>query len=103
LPRWLVRCVASQLGASPLPASLQVQARRELPPGCEQELEIRAATVVAVERLRAALQARCERGQLALPAGGRLLSIYLDWLLWEIGEEARQRHPPHHRTLTCYY
>jgi hypothetical protein len=66
-------------------------------------VEIRAATVVAVQRLSAALQRLCEQRRLALPPGGRVLPLFLDWLLWEIGEEARARHPPHHRTLTVYY
>jgi hypothetical protein len=34
---------------------------------------------------------------------GRVLSITLDWLLWGVGEKARETAPPHHRTLTVFY
>ncbi len=59
--------------------------------------------MVAVERLKAELQRQAAQRGLALPPGGQILSIHLDWWLWEQGEEARQVHPPHHRTLTVYY
>ncbi|KAI7835398.1 hypothetical protein COHA_010694 [Chlorella ohadii] len=77
-----------------------VDAKQELAPGSQEEVEIRAATVVAVERLRGELQRR-------LAAEGRqaphLCSVTLDWWLWEEGERNIQRHRPHHRTLTIHY
>jgi hypothetical protein len=99
----------------------QVEAREELAPGSEQELEIRAATVVAVDRMRAALQKQMAE---AVKAGaqdpgtlfksvmekdagprsaGQVLSLALDWYLWELGEQNIDKYPPHHRTLTIYY
>lgn len=71
----------------------KVDARVELPAGGEEELEIRAVTVVAVEQLRELLAAR----------GRRLLSVELDWLLWQRGEEQKDSLPPHHRTLSVFY
>ena len=65
----------------------------ELPFGCEMEIEIRAATVIAVERLHAKLVA----------LGCDLLVIELDWLLWQRGEESKDSLLPHHRTMTIYY
>jgi Potential Queuosine, Q, salvage protein family len=70
-----------------------VDALQEVPFGSEQEVEIRAATVVSVERLRAALAAR------GLP----LLVIEVDWLLWQIGEQSKDDIKPHHRTRTIFY
>ncbi len=65
---------------------------RELAPGEAAEVEIRAATVVAVERLREALEA----------AGRRLGSFEVDWILWGLSQEL---HPvrPYHRTRTIFY
>ncbi len=69
-----------------------VDGRRLLPAGSPEEVEIRAATVVAVERLRRAL-AEC---------GMHLRAFEVDWILWDWCQE----HPPAapaHRTLTIYY
>jgi len=70
-----------------------VDGLEEVPFGSAQEVEIRAATVVAVERLRGALEKR----------GVALLSVEVDWLLWQVGEESKDRIQPHHRTRTIYY
>ena len=70
-----------------------VDALREVPFGSPQEVEIRAATVVAVERLRGELMKR----------GLELLVVEVDWLLWQMGEESKDRICPHHRTRTVYY
>lgn len=64
----------------------------ELAPGSPEEVEIRAATVVAVEALRQALLAR----------GVRLPAYALDWYLWELGQQGGWRHP-YHRTRTVFY
>lgn len=68
-----------------------VDGKAELQPGSEWEVEIRAASVVAVERLREALGWRS------------LTSIVLDWALWEMGEAERFTAPLHHRTKTVFY
>ncbi len=73
-----------------------VDARQELPVGSEQELELRAATVVAVERMVAALRARGRQ---------EVMPVLLDWLLWQRGERLNESAaiPPHHRVLTIFY
>ncbi|MCS7002039.1 MAG: queuosine salvage family protein [Dehalococcoidia bacterium] len=69
-------------------------ARRELlPPGSPEEVEIRAATVQAVERLRAAFA----RQGLALTASA------IDWLLWDAGQRPLAHLEPYHRTRTIFY
>lgn len=70
-----------------------VDAKREIPVGSEQEQEIRACTVVAVDYLQKALLAR----------GMTLLVIEVDWWLWQKGEAVKDTIAPHHRTLTIYY
>jgi len=59
--------------------------------GSPEEVEIRAATIVAVEELRQGLKRR----------GRNLFAFELDWLLWHIAQSAKM--PPHHRTLTTFY
>lgn len=65
----------------------------EIPFGSPEETEIRACTVVAVEMLQKELSAQ----------GLFLLSVELDWLLWQRGEDMKDDIAPHHRTLTIYY
>lgn len=71
-----------------------IDSKKLIPSGSVEELEIRAATVQAVETLKHILQKnhriRCK-------------SVELDWLLWQRGEEMRHDVQPHHRTLTIYY
>jgi hypothetical protein len=88
-----VPVVLRQLGILRYSAELAaaVDGKQELPAGVAMEVEIRAFTVVAVERLREALN---EPG---------LLSIKLDWALWEIGEQSIDASPPHHRCRTIFY
>ena len=98
-----------------------VDSCRQLAAGGQEEVEIRAATVEAVERLKVALQARLaaggggeegregqeaqegQEGQGLEGRGQRLNSVLLDWALWEEGEAKRKSHRPHHRVLTVYY
>jgi Potential Queuosine, Q, salvage protein family len=65
---------------------------QELAPGEPAEVEIRASTVVCVERLREALAGR----------GRDLLSIEVDWLLWGLSQEIFPMRP-YHRTRTVFY
>jgi hypothetical protein len=71
----------------------RIDAKEVIPFGSEEETELRAMTIVAVEKLRECLQGR----------GRNLLSIEIDWLLWQWGEAAKDDIPPHHRTLTIFY
>ena len=104
--------------------SAQVDSCQELMPGSEEEVEIRACTVAAVEHLRKALAslhtpastsmtqsavglvaAEAESHALCHSGAGQSLpnSVQLDWWLWEQGERSRSSDLPHHRTLTIYY
>ena len=71
----------------------RIDARVEIPAGSAEEVEIRAATVQAVERLRGQLGAE----------GRNLAAIQVDWILWHQAEAMRDRMAPHHCTLTIYY
>jgi hypothetical protein len=62
--------------------------------GAEEELEIRAATVVAVEMIRDRLKEKKDVS---------LLAVEIDWLLWNWGEQVKEEIKPHHRTLTIFY
>jgi hypothetical protein len=64
-----------------------------IPYGSEEEVEIRAATVETVEILRHEVNAR----------GLKLMSIELDWILWQKGEALKDEIKPHHRTATIFY
>lgn len=78
---------------------LQVDARQELQSGSEEEVEIRAASILAVEQLKAAAnKLLTAQDSTAEP----LLSIQLDWWLWQEGERTRNV-DTHHKTWTIYY
>ncbi|MDQ6774504.1 MAG: queuosine salvage family protein, partial [Candidatus Dormibacteraeota bacterium] len=70
----------------------RIDGRRELAAGEAAEVEIRAATVQAVERLRDALQ-----------AGGRPLRAFeIDWMLWHLAQGQHPTHP-YHRVRSVFY
>lgn len=71
--------------------SATVDARVELAAGCEEEVEIRACTVVAVDRLAELLRSR------GRDAGAPLV----DSLLWWRGQGLAAR--PYHRVRTIWY
>lgn len=64
-----------------------------IPPGDEREVEIRAATIWAVEHLRRELSR----------LGVTRAAHELDWLLWNAGQSLSPDAAPYHRTLTVYY
>ncbi|OQR97541.1 hypothetical protein ACHHYP_10724 [Achlya hypogyna] len=70
-----------------------ILSKSQIPFGSHMEIEIRACTIQAVEQLHAALVAK----------GHRIKVIELDWLLWQIGENAKEALPFHHRTLSVFY
>ncbi|GAM22561.1 hypothetical protein SAMD00019534_057360, partial [Acytostelium subglobosum LB1] len=70
-----------------------VDGKQELPVGSEMEMEIRAVTVQAVERMRDIFNKnQCH-----------LLALEVDWMLWGRGEAMLDQLAPHHRTLTIFY
>ena len=71
----------------------RIDARTEIPAGSEEEIEIRAATIVAVESMREYLSAR----------GTPLSSVQIDWALWEAAQGAAPDGKPYHRTRTIFY
>jgi hypothetical protein len=75
--------------------SQRIDAQEEIVPGSEEEIEIRAATIVALESIRKVVAAKTGKG---LPP-----AVHVDWWLWEYGEAMRNEHRPHHRTRTIYY
>ncbi len=73
--------------------SRRIDSWEEIAFASNEETEIRAATIVAVDMLQKELAKQ----------GLQLLVIEVDWLLWQWGEAVRNDIAPHHRTLTIYY
>ena len=71
----------------------QIDAGEELPAGCAAEVELRAATVQAVEGVRDALEAN----------GSPRTAVEVDWWLWHHAEAMADELPAHHRTRTIFY
>lgn len=65
----------------------------EIAHSSEYEIEIRAGTIIAVEKLKEILSGM----------GKNLLSIEIDAYLWQIGEKIKKEILPHHRTLSIFY
>jgi hypothetical protein len=70
-----------------------LRARREIDHGSPAEVEIRAATIWAVEHLRQRLSADDN----PIPA------YQIDWHLWNLGQSLPGDTLPYHRTRTIYY
>ncbi len=66
-----------------------------LPAGCEEEIEIRAVALHAVERMVAHLE--------RTDAAARLTASRLDQLLWSRGQQPLFKNRNRHRTRTVYY
>ncbi len=62
-------------------------------PGSPEEVEIRAATIHAVEIIRQSLT----NGHRSIPA------FKLDWWLWTLGQNDITRDKPYHRARTAFY
>ena len=71
----------------------RIQRLEYIPQGSLQEVEIRAATIWAVELLRKELSRR----------GQELTSAQLDCWLWHLGQDDAYRTLPYHRTRTIFY
>jgi hypothetical protein len=64
-----------------------------LDPGSEEEVEIRASTIWAVDLIRQ------EMNRL----GKEVRASEIDWLLWNLGQDDAFRAKPYHRTTTIFY
>jgi hypothetical protein len=64
-----------------------------LDPGSEEEIEIRANTIWAVELVRQEMER----------LGREVHASEIDWLLWNLGQEDTYRAKPYHRTVTTFY
>lgn len=64
-----------------------------IPPDGVREIEIRSATIQAVEMLRQSLASR----------GINIPAYQLDWRLWHLGQSLPGDAEPYHRTLTVFY
>ena len=65
-----------------------VSEKTTLEPGSEMEVEIRAASVVACDKIASTLG---------------VIPIHVDWLLWQRAESRLSELKNHHRTLTIFY
>ena len=65
----------------------------QLDPGSEEEVEIRANTIWAVELIRQEMKL----------LGKEVTASGIDWLLWNLGQDDRFRAKPYHRTVTMFY
>ena len=72
----------------------------ELLPGSLEEQELRAATIIAVERMVERIKYHNIKFD-----GNPINSVYMDWMLWNRGEELdmKKELQNHHRTLTIFY
>lgn len=71
----------------------RIDGLEELPAGGADEIEIRAATVAAVEAVRDSLAS----------LGSPMTAVEVDWRLWHRAETMRDRLPAHHRVRTVAY
>jgi hypothetical protein len=71
----------------------RVDSRQNLIPGKEEEIEIRAMTIWAVEELKRAFSGM----------GKKLTSAAVDQWLWQLGQLEAFRRRPYHRCRTIYY
>jgi hypothetical protein len=62
-------------------------------PGSPEEVEIRANTIWAVERIRQELEGM----------GASVRAFEIDWLLWNLGQGLAYRRKPYHKTVSIFY
>jgi hypothetical protein len=87
----VLRCEGVLVYTAPLAAT--IDAGELLTPGSDEEIEIRAGGVHAVELLVAAIRAR----------GGHATARDLDQLLWTRGQDPRVKARPRHRARSVFY
>jgi hypothetical protein len=71
----------------------RVDSNELIAPGSEEEIEIRANTLMAVELIRRELER----------SGHDLRAFEIDWILWNLGQDEEFRKRPYHKTVTVYY
>ena len=76
-----------------------VDGEKELAYSSKLEVELRAATVVTVDRIMETIRAN---GSQALREQVQR-SYEVDWLLWQMGEKTLAEMKPHHRVTSIYY
>ena len=69
----------------------------EMPYSSPEEVQIRAATVMAVEQIMAKIRA----SETLSPVIKN--SYEVDWLLWQMGERQLGEMKPHHKVLSIFY
>ncbi|KAL8099265.1 uncharacterized protein LOC141685505 [Apium graveolens] len=91
---YIVPAVLQQLGVLRYSSSLASMIERgaELCSGSEEEIELRACSIYAVEKMREVLHKK---------VGKQVLSVELDLWLWSVGVQSPSLQ--HHRTLSIYY
>ncbi|KAL6993836.1 hypothetical protein U1Q18_011949 [Sarracenia purpurea var. burkii] len=91
---YIVPAVLQQLGVLRYSSDLActIEANGEIGPGSEEEVELRACSVYAVEKMRELIRKK---------SGKQVLSVELDLWLWSIGVQCTCLQ--HHRTLSIYY
>ncbi|PSS21235.1 UPF0553 protein [Actinidia chinensis var. chinensis] len=91
---YIVPAVLRQLGVLKYSSSLAgtIETNGEISSGSEEEVELRACTICAVEKMRE---------QILKKFGKQVLSVELDLWLWSIGVQCPSLQ--HHRTLSIYY
>ncbi|CAM8989392.1 unnamed protein product [Rhodiola kirilowii] len=91
---YIVPAVLRQLGVLKYSSSLAelIEANNEIRSGSEEEIELRACSVYAVEKMRELI---------AKISGKQVLSVDLDLWLWSFGIQIPTLQ--HHRTLSIYY
>ncbi|XP_059456118.1 uncharacterized protein LOC132186255 isoform X2 [Corylus avellana] len=91
---YIVPAVLRQLGVLRYSSTLAstIEANSEICPGSEEEVELRACSVHAVEKMRELI---------SMKLGKPVLSVELDLWLWASGIQCSSLQ--HHRTLSIYY
>lgn len=94
-PDYRVPQILNHYGILEYTAELQEKIDKKVPllSGSPEEIQIRAASVTIVEKIKEFLQNQ----------GKNVKSIQVDWFLWEEGEKNLTNICNHHRTLTVYY
>ncbi|KAM5576760.1 hypothetical protein ABKV19_007548 [Rosa sericea] len=91
---YIVPAVLRQLGVLKYSETLasMIEKKSEIDPGSEEEVELRACSIYAVEKMK---------DLISIKLGRKVLSIELDLWLWSFGIQCPALQ--HHRTLSIYY